>query len=195
MAKRRRAGSARSRKKTCGPHWGALFAGFGAGITIALFVWIYGLPELRRSNVAAETIATIPEARAQTEPASETPEIVVKPLEVTGAEYDFYELLTDDQVDVPATETLGPRRPLTEISEPGTYIIQAGAFQNRDDADSMRARVTMLIMPVQTQIAQVRDQKFHRVIIGPVNSPDQVNDYRRRLAADNIEHQVRKRAE
>jgi len=195
MATRKRAGRARSRKATGGPHWGSLLAGFGAGITIALFVWIYGLPELRRSNVSAPSTATAQNASVPSEPAEEPPEVVVKPLEVTGAEYDFYELLTDDQVDVPVTETLGPRKPLGEISEPGSYIIQAGAFQNRDDADSMRARVTMLNMPVQIQIAQVRDQRFHRVIIGPVTSPAQVNDYRRRLAADNIEHQVRKRAQ
>ena len=195
MAKRK-AGSRRKktrRNNSSGPHWGSLLLGFGAGLAIALTVWIYGLPELRRS--AADNPSPKQETTQTSKPAA--PERRVKPLEVTGAEYDFYDLLPDQEVtvrtDVGRTDRPSVQRS-TPIEAPGAYIIQAGSFQHPDDADKMRATVALLGMRARIQTVEVRDQQFHRVIVGPLTELGRLNDYRDRLTREGIDIQVRKRA-
>ncbi|MEL7312082.1 MAG: SPOR domain-containing protein [Pseudomonadota bacterium] len=196
MAKRR-AGTKRKKTRrgaSSGPHWGSLLLGFGAGLAIALTVWVYGLPELRRSTAAKP----VPEQTAATEPRAPSSERRVKPLQVTGAEYDFYDLLPDQEVTV-RTDSGRDNRPVATptapIEAPGAYIIQAGSFQNPDDADKMRATVALLGMRAQIQTVEVREQEFHRVIVGPLTELSRLNDYRDRLTREGIDIQVRKRVD
>lgn len=182
------------RKNTGGPHWGSLVTGFSAGLIIALAVWVYGLPELRR-NTQATSQST--ENSTQSPPVStNTEKPAVKPLEVTGADFDYYDLLPDQEVVVRSDEGSSQAAAAAQapITQPGTYFIQAGSFQNPDDADRMRASITILGMRARIQSVDVRDQRFHRVIIGPLDNLAVLNDYRGRLTREGIDTQVKTRA-
>lgn len=62
------------------------------------------------------------------------------------------------------------------------YVIQAGAFKNRADADALRAALTLNGFDTQLEIAQVADGKiWHRVIVGPFASESSAASQQRQL--------------
>jgi cell division protein FtsN len=118
-------------------------------------------------------------ATAASAPPSDTPE---------EPRFDFYDLLPRAQVVVPELETptSAPNRMLT-ITEPGTYVLQAGSFATERDAEAQRARLGLLGIESQIQGVLVDNRQFHRVRIGPLDDLDQVNSIRRRLLDAQVE--------
>lgn len=71
-----------------------------------------------------------------------------------------------------------------------TYFLQAGAFRSNSDAESVKAQILMLGMPVQIQQAQVGGSTLHRVRVGPFKGIDEMNRSRMRLSEAKIESSV-----
>jgi cell division protein FtsN len=68
----------------------------------------------------------------------------------------------------------------------GTYYLQVGAFKVLEDAETMRARIIMLGMPVEIQRAEVNSMLVNRVRVGPFNRIDDMNRSRARLGEEKI---------
>lgn len=104
--------------------------------------------------------------------------------------FEFYEMLPDAEVEV--AEQANPARPAAPppISQPGTYVIQAGAFPNFADADRVKARLALLGVVSVIQTAQANGSVFHRVRIGPIENLSEINRLRARLGQNGIEYQV-----
>ncbi|MBI5659487.1 MAG: SPOR domain-containing protein [Nitrosomonadales bacterium] len=99
--------------------------------------------------------------------------------------FEFYKVLTDKQdAAAPATKDGGkqtaesrppPAQPADKAARE-TYLIQAGAFSNADDADKLKARLAMLGMEASVQTVTVPDKGvLHRVRIGPYQNADEMN--------------------
>jgi hypothetical protein len=73
------------------------------------------------------------------------------------------------------------------VSEPGTYVLQAGSFRNMADAD--RVKATLAMQGVESRIQQVTidEDTWHRVRIGPFDDLAQLEQTRRKLRDKHIE--------
>lgn len=95
--------------------------------------------------------------------------------------FDFYKVLPGDESTA-----------LPEVDEPAApptprYFLQAGAFQNAEDADNLKAQLALLGVEAAIQTSEIPDKGvFHRVRIGPFLAMDQVNSTRSLLAQNNI---------
>lgn len=72
----------------------------------------------------------------------------------------------------------------------GTYYLQAGAFRGQDDAESLKARIILLGLPVAVQKAEVNGKPINRVRVGPFARLDDMNRARGRLGENKIETAV-----
>lgn len=77
--------------------------------------------------------------------------------------------------------------PVASSAATGTnYYLQVGAFRVLEDAESLRARMLLLGLPVQIQRAEVNGIQVNRVRIGPYAKLDDMNAAREKLAAEKI---------
>lgn len=70
------------------------------------------------------------------------------------------------------------------------YLLQAGAFRGREDADGMRARLALLGFEARVAQAEVNGQTMYRVRVGPFAQLDDMNNARARMAENGIEASV-----
>ena len=67
----------------------------------------------------------------------------------------------------------------------GHYILQVASFKSMNDADGLKAQLTLLgFRPVVQTVAINSDEKWHRVRIGPYADRDSLEAARVRLRAD-----------
>jgi cell division protein FtsN len=94
--------------------------------------------------------------------------------------FDFYKVLPGDAPgELPPAPDAAADTPL--------YYLQAGAFQNADDADNLKAQLALLGLEAEIQTSDVADKGvFHRVRVGPFRAMDEVNSTRSLLAQNNI---------
>lgn len=83
----------------------------------------------------------------------------------------------------PAAKTAAP-------AATGSYYLQAGAFRGESDAESLRARIILLGLPVAVQKAEVNGKPLNRVRVGPFARLDDMNRARGRLGENKIETAV-----
>jgi cell division protein FtsN len=111
-------------------------------------------------------------APATSAPAPATPE--------AAPSFDFYKVLPGD-----AAGELPP--PAAPVAATPQYYLQAGAFQNADDADNLKAQLAMLGVEAVIQTSDLGDKGvFHRVRVGPFRAMDAVNRTRSLLTQNNI---------
>ncbi|MGH8701120.1 MAG: SPOR domain-containing protein, partial [Burkholderiales bacterium] len=68
------------------------------------------------------------------------------------------------------------------------FFLQAGAFQNAPDADSLRARLALLGIEARIQTATLPDKgEWHRVRVGPYTSVEELGRTRETLKQNGVE--------
>jgi cell division protein FtsN len=170
------------RKKNSGlPGWG----GFLIGIIVAAVI-IKGAPTVWKKLQSR----IIPAASQQEKKPAQTSSKA--PAAGSASEqphFDFYKLLPSFQVVIPSQdkETRSGEVP-GPVSQPGTYILQVGSFQNYAEADKLKANLALL--GVESSIQQVKVNNgsiWNRVRIGPIQSLSRLNALRAKLAQNHIE--------
>lgn len=66
------------------------------------------------------------------------------------------------------------------------FFLQAGSFRRRDDADSLRAQIILLGQNVRVETGTVREETWHRVLVGPFASREQLASAQKTLAASGF---------
>jgi cell division protein FtsN len=66
------------------------------------------------------------------------------------------------------------------------YYLQVGSFKVLEDAETLRARIILMGMPVDIQRAEVNGVQFNRVRVGPFTKIDEMNKTRARLGEEKI---------
>lgn len=104
-----------------------------------------------------------------------------------AAEYDFYDMLPKFEVVVPEAER-NPRRdqPTVQISKAGAYVLQAGSYRNRADAERLRDRLVKQGIDAHIQHVTIDENEWHRVRIGPSRDLKHVNAMREQLRAADV---------
>ena len=71
-----------------------------------------------------------------------------------------------------------------------TYYLQAGAYRSANDAESIKAQILLMGLPVEVQKAQINGGTINRVRVGPFKGIDEMNRSRARLGQAKIESSV-----
>ena len=75
-----------------------------------------------------------------------------------------------------------------------SYILQAGSFRNRDEAEAVRVNLLLLNLPVSIQTVENLGDTWHRVIVGPYSTAVTMSSARNILQSNSIESIVLKRS-
>lgn len=66
------------------------------------------------------------------------------------------------------------------------FFLQAGSFRKREDADKVRAQIILLGQSVQIESGTVREEVWHRVLVGPFANRDQLAAAQKAMAANGF---------
>ncbi|MGE5468078.1 MAG: SPOR domain-containing protein [Ignavibacteria bacterium] len=181
-------------RKSGGSTLVGVFIGLVIGVLIASgVVWYFNkapLPFQDKSNRADKP--------AEAKGAAKTPEpLPGKPGDKVGEKprFEFYKILPGGQEATP-----GPAAPAASVPAPApapeaapgeVFYLQAGAFQKPADADSLKAKLSLLGVDVGIQEVSVPEKgTMYRVRVGPYAKLDEMNRVRNQLAQNGIQATV-----
>ncbi|MDT8451570.1 MAG: SPOR domain-containing protein [Gammaproteobacteria bacterium] len=161
-----------------------LAAGLGIGLFVALIIYLDKQPEvdsdfgatiqkeLKKIN-PADDVATEEQAD---EEANERPE----------PKFNFYTILPELELLIPESETRPPKnrqpestsgsQPKSQPESNKQYVLQAGSFQNKKDAEKLKATLALLGFQAHIQRVTVNNTAWHRVRIGPYSQSADLYD-------------------
>ncbi len=112
-----------------------------------------------------------------------------------GERFDFYKMLPamSDKAEAKAAaankaKDSGDATPPTTVEAPKGAYLQAGAFQNEQDADNLKAKLALLGIEARIQTVETQDKGiWHRVRIGPFTSVSDMDKVRSELQANGVQ--------
>ncbi len=162
------------------PCWSGFAAGLALGLMVAGLVYLNLAPEGEGEAPAAARSA--PGASAEQE-----------------ARFQFYTLLPEMEVVVPEPEPEPPAPeaatgeapappPVAKVTRPGTYVLQAGSFRRRADAERRKASLALLGVRSTIQPVTLGDgETWFRVRIGPYTRLEELNEVRALLQEHGVD--------
>ena len=148
--------------------WTGLFIGLVAGLSVGLALYLFdprGPKEPEASPSAGAEPASANESAAEQQP----------------ERYDFYQMLPNFEVVVPEKEVVVPRDAPEAAKTTGAYVLQAGSYKKFEDADRVRAQLALQGIESNVQRVAIDSDTWHRVRIGPISDPAELNRVRQRL--------------
>jgi cell division protein FtsN len=133
-------------------------------------------------------LGTLPAAGIQVQsPSGPDPAVTEAP----RPRFDFYKLLPEQtsDVEVEPAEVATPRASNTE-----NYLLQAGSFRQREDADRRRAELLLLGLEPTVEQADGDNGRWFRVYVGPFASRSQMAKARSLTAGQGIDTLLLKRS-
>lgn len=156
--------------------WRWYGAGVVTGVFLSLLLYLGALPPAPPPTAAPEVTAVGDD---------ETP---------NRPRFDFYTVLPEQTIDVevePATVSQ-PR----ESASQETWLLQAGSFRQREDAD--RRRAELLLLGLEPRVEESPDSgsgRWFRVYLGPFASRSEVSRVRGLTAGQDIDTLLLKRGQ
>lgn len=176
-------------KKNAFPGYLWLLAGLAIGLFFAFLVYLDKQPKEKISFTEAVT-QELDKVKARRKEKKSKPENASGESET---EFSFYTILPELEVFISDAEigrhnnTSNKTSPTeTEKTSPTRYILQAGSFRNYDDANTLKASLTLLGMEPSIQSVNINSESWHRVRIGPFNSAKNLHEVRSALQKNNI---------
>jgi cell division protein FtsN len=159
--------------------WTGLLIGLVSGLAIGLALYLFDPRDPRPSEAAVETGAPAEPASASESAAEEPPD-----------RYDFYQMLPNFEVVVPEKEVVVPRDAPESAEKKGAYVLQAGSYRKFEDADRVRAQLALQGIASNVQRVAIDADTWHRVRIGPISDPAELNRVRTRLKEAEVDFLV-----
>ncbi|WP_250461741.1 SPOR domain-containing protein [Microbulbifer litoralis] len=184
----RRNASRRNNNSAGKPAWVWFVLGNFVGGFVVFMIFLNGLQENGKAGVGEHKAPV-----QQAEEKSDTPR------------FDFYKLLQENEVEVPAPKTARPARHNSRKQEPGNgpapassdpalvYILQAASFRDAAEAEKLRAQLTLANLNVKVETATDSRGTWHRVLVGPYSNRSRVAAARQTLAEHRLMPLVLKR--
>lgn len=161
------------------PGWVWLLTGLMIGLLVALLVYLAQQPSFTTSKNDAKVIKKQikkPAAKKQTR----------KDEKNSGMRYDFYTVLPKSEVVIPDYEIIQREKQNQAGKVKYKYLLQAGSFRKRAEAESLKARLALLGVESNVQKVEVNGDDWHRVRIGPLLSIREINGIRNRLLHNDV---------
>ncbi len=175
--------AARRKKRDPIPAWIWLTIGYLAGAASVGFVWLkFGQPAQEGGWVgdrppAAHEAAKTGKGRQAKKPAP-------------PPDFDFYNLLPDQEVVVPEEELNPPaarpsagQRPKPAPAAHRKYLLQVSSVRSAREADAVKAKLAFLGLQAQVSRARIKGVTWYRVRLGPYSSTAEMQQVRKRLAS------------
>ena len=176
MAKARRGSGRTGKKKSRGLLWLIVGLALGAGLMYAGQLYLYkdrkpftGLANLFRAVTPAE------------KPAAREPEAAAP---APKPKFDFYTILPGETVLPEPKRDGGKKTARAEPPEKGvSYILQAAAYATLEDADRLKAKLTLNGLDAHIEKITAGDKgSFYRVRLGPYSSIEALDASNAKLA-------------
>ena len=172
-----------------------LFIGYALGLASAIGVWMYishaPSPFLAKDKLAESAAAKNEKNGVQKGgPATGGEDKLAKDKAANGKpRFEFYKILpgaeetiTDQQLKQAA------QQPASAAPSKNRYFLQAGAFQNADDADNLKAKLALLGVEASAQSVDLAEKGiWHRVRVGPYTKIDDINRVRATLQLNGVQ--------
>lgn len=167
-----------------------LFAGLSIGLFVAFLTYLQTQPKAKVSfsdAVNQEIKKTQQYKEVKKQRRENTPEKAVP-------KFDFYTILKDYEVFIPESEIKNNKADNTDLNKPETavtkdektYFLQVGSFQANNDADKRRATLALLGITSSIQSAQINNDTWYRVKVGPLEGKRALNKVRDQLIENDI---------
>lgn len=163
--------------------------GYALGLLSAIGTWMYinqaPSPFISQDKVAESAAAK--SAVTQTERLAQSSGMETKPANAPDAKprFEFYKILPDAEEPVPEHQI---KQAAQRTSSQDKYFLQAGSFQNADDADNLKAKLAMLGVEASVQAANLPEKgTWHRVRVGPFSSVADSNRVRASLQQSGVQ--------
>ncbi|MDD1610358.1 MAG: SPOR domain-containing protein [Methylococcaceae bacterium] len=116
------------------------------------------------------------------------PEKIKKPVEPKPTQFDFYTILPEKEVVVPEYEIkTRTREERVGIAKTTQYVMQAGSYNARKEAEQMQAKLSSMGIEAKIQTAKVDNTIRYRVKMGPFAQIASVNTINARLKQSGID--------
>ena len=163
--------------------------GYALGLLSAIGTWMYinQAPSPFISQDKAAESAAAKSAVTQTEGPAQSSGMEAKPANAPDAKprFEFYKILPDAEEAVPEHQI---KQAAQRTSSQDKYFLQAGSFQNADDADNLKAKLAMLGVEASVQAANLPEKgTWHRVRVGPFSSVADSNRVRASLQQSGVQ--------
>lgn len=152
---------------------------YGAGVLTGVFLsFLFYLGTLPPAGGPAQ------QGAQSSEPVADSPP---KP------RFDFYTMLPEQTIEEDTTQ-VEPARAKTTSKPNEYYLLQAGSFRQRDDADRRRAELLLLGLEPRIEESKGDNGRWFRVYLGPFESRSKMSKVRGLTAGQNIDTLVLKRS-
>jgi cell division protein FtsN len=109
------------------------------------------------------------------EPASATNPVIAPPAVVGNP--------TESKSEDPLGDLARER---AQSPDPFIYFVQVGAFRNAEEAESLRAKLSLAGFEPQISVREVSGQQVHRVRLGPFDSRSQADQAMQKMSAAKL---------
>ncbi len=107
---------------------------------------------------------------------------------------DFYSVLPDRKVEITVLDEQkeGIKNPSINKTSGDQVLLQVGSFKSAGEADSLKAELAFLGLEAKVKSAEVKDNTWHRVLIGPFASNSALSRAQNLLLENKIKYMQRK---
>lgn len=167
-------GNGREKRPLPGFVW--LLGGLSIGLFVALLVYLDKQPEVS-ANFGAAVQVELEKIKQKVSDAKEKNSSQDDSSGKQEPKFNFYTILPELEVFIPESETQPPQRPSSGNTESNKqYVLQAGSFKNKSDAEKLKASLALLGFEAHIQSVTVNSIPWHRVRIGPYNRSNDLYD-------------------
>lgn len=113
---------------------------------------------------------------------------------VTPPRFTFYKILSEKEEIIPEAEIRTIKREEEQGKSPpgGGYIVQAGSYRSRSDAEKIRSELLKLRVKARLERVKIENVEWFRVKIGPYGSLAEADRLRLILKKNGIDSVVQK---
>ncbi|WP_227869242.1 SPOR domain-containing protein [Nitrosospira lacus] len=173
-----------------------LFIGYALGLLSAIGMWMI-INNAPSPFISQDKLADSAAVKSTADQAGQTQKSVASGIEDKSAKasdgkprFEFYKILPGAEESVTEQQF---KQAAQQPSSGDKYFLQAGSFQNSDDADNLKAKLAMLGVEASVQSADLSEKGiWHRVRVGPFTSMNDINQVRASLQQNGIQSSLMK---
>jgi len=168
-----------------------LLIGLAIGLFVALIIYLDKQPQ-PETGFAEAVQQEIEQLRSNSTSSAET--VARDRTHHQPPRFNFYTILPELEVLIPDSELQLDQTQSPPQAAPGKqlqlgkrYVLQAGSFKNRADADRLRARLTLLALDASIHPVSIDQQQWFRVRVGPFHNTRALQESLNRLQQNGIQ--------
>jgi cell division protein FtsN len=176
----------RGRSKLTGGMLIGIFIGLLLGLAIAAAIAIY-LTNTPVPFISKTNRGSTPQSDRNLAETAKTAD--AKGQQSERPRFDFYKILPGQEEPITERDLRAAAKEPPKAGAPkDIYVVQAGAFQNPAEADSMKARLALLGLQASVEPANLPDRgTWYRVRLGPYTELEEINRIRQTLVQNGVD--------